>query len=178
MNPKQIPDPLWTAQMLPVAPYTRSVHINLPWHQQESGRYPIQWNWPVDIVGMLFTVINTTENGQGQTFRVPLVSDFVCQLQVSNEKQYTSANDNSDFAAFADFCDLRALDVTNGPQGGNRSTRIVIAGPGELGINVRWKVPQLAQITLNAGITASVYYRRVTPEQARAAIDEMTAYSR
>lgn len=168
-------DPNWTATMLPVAPYTRSLHINLPWNQDESGRYVIGFNWPVDIVGLLFTVINSSDNAQGSAWLVPAHADLVCSLAVSNEKVYTSVSENSDVTTTQDFSDLRALDVV----AGLRVTRIIIAGPGELGFNLRWKRTQIgAQRTLSALISASVMYRRCTPEDAREAVSRLAAYSR
>lgn len=172
---RPIPDPLWTAEILPVAPYTRTVHALLPWDQLESGRYKMAWNYSVDIVGVLFTVIQGTDNAPGGVFVVPTIQDLVVSFQVSNEKQFTSTEDQSDVAAFADFADMRALDLTEG----RRSTRLVIAGPGELGITFRWKRNQTAaQRTLSALISCSVDYRRVSLAQARAAVEQMTAYSR
>jgi hypothetical protein len=142
------------AQLAPIAPYTKSILIELDADEQGSGRRVIPFAWPVEVVGITSSVI---ANDATQLV-TPVVADLLVDLTVNEQRRYTSAARDSDIASGSTFADLAALDLM-----APRVLSIPMGGTSELGFELRWKrFTAGAAIYRDALVTISAFYRRVT----------------
>lgn len=152
-----MPLPVSAALVAPLAPDTRSVLIALPRLTELSGRYTIPFAWPAEVRGFHVSVIqNSTVGG----LLVPGINDFLVDLSVNEGRRYTSNVRDSNVAAGSGFCDLGAIGY-QAPRG----VSIPLAGPSEIGLELRWKRWTGAAIYEDALISISALYRRCTPEE-------------
>lgn len=116
----------------PIAPYTWEVQVLLDNDVQETGRIPLRWNRPVEIVGMFSAVCRASVGG----LLVPTTTDISCLLSANQEDRFTNRlEDASQTAQAESFVTLASLDVQV-----PRLTRIELknASP-QIDVAFRWK---------------------------------------
>lgn len=153
------------AQFAPLAPYSRSQHLTLSRTSQSSGRYSLRFYWPVQIVGMKLSCIAATAVGG---LVAPTLDHLLLSLGTNETTLYTSTDREGDITSAESYADASALDLD-----GLCYHSIVLAGPGEIGLEARWKrfaagVP----IYEDALISVTARFRRISEATARALIAE------
>ncbi|OFW65958.1 MAG: hypothetical protein A2Y74_05345 [Actinobacteria bacterium RBG_13_63_9] len=134
MSPSAIdPGQALAALHAPIAPYTWEVQATLLRTVQETGRIPLRWNRPVEIIGMYAAVRQASVAGG---LLVPTTDDLVCALSANQEDRFTNRLEDVSQTAMAEtFVTLAALSVQV-----PRLMRIMLtnAAP-QVDIAFRWK---------------------------------------
>lgn len=93
----------------PVAPLTWEIQAELPDQQQQTGRIPLDFRGPLEIVGLHPTVIATTA---AANLRDPNPDDLLALIDINNEERLTNRLEQGGAAGpGSSFVSLSALGV-------------------------------------------------------------------
>lgn len=128
------PGQLNAALIAPIAPYTWECQATLARTIQETGRIPLRWNRPVEIVGMYAAVRQASIAGGG--LLVPQVDDLMVLLDANQEDRFTNRlEDVSQTGQAESYVTLGAVSVL-----APRLTRIMLKnGAPQIDVSFRWK---------------------------------------
>ncbi len=142
----------------PVAPYTWEVQALLLRTIQETGRIPLRWNRPIEIIGMYAAVRQASAVGG---LLVPTVDDVLVALSANQEDRFTNCLEDTGQTAQAEsFVTLGALSVAV-----PRLTRIMLTnGTPQVDVAFRWKAHNVIATPSfeNAMISLSFYCRYIS----------------
>jgi len=118
----------------PVSPFTWEVQAELPRTVLETGRLPLKWNRPVEIVGMQPSVVAL--NATGTPLLVPTADDIQVLLDSNQQDRYTNRLEDTAATAMDESYVTLSSMSTFLP----RLMRIQLrnASP-QIGIGFRWK---------------------------------------
>jgi len=143
----------------PVAPYTWEVQATLLRTVQETGRIPLRWNRPVEIIGMYAAVRQASVAGCG--LLIPTVDDLLVAVSANQEDRFTNRLEDTGQTAQAEsFVTLGSLSVQ-----APRLTRIMLTnGSPQVDVAFRWKAhnPIATPRFEDAMISLSFYCRYVS----------------
>ncbi len=128
------PGQLIAANHAPVAPYTWEIQAELGRTTQETGRLPMRWNRPVEILGLFPTV--RALNAAGGGLLAPTADDIMVALGANQEDRFTNRLEDAAATALEEsFVTLSALSVLV-----PRLVRIQLtnASP-QVDVSFRWK---------------------------------------
>jgi hypothetical protein len=149
---------MYAAAHAPVAPFTWEVQAELARTQQETGRLPLRWNRPVEIVGFFATVVALNDDGG---LLGPTTDDIQCAIGANQEERFTNRLEDAAATALEEsFVTLSALSVEV-----PRLVRIQLtnAGP-QMDVAFRWKNhnPIASPRFEDALISLALYCRYIT----------------
>lgn len=152
------PGQMYAAAHAPVAPFTWEVQAELARTQQETGRLPLRWNRPVEIVGFFATVVALNDDGG---LLGPTTDDIQCAIGANQEERFTNRLEDAAATALEEsFVTLSALSVEV-----PRLVRIQLtnAGP-QMDVAFRWKNhnPIASPRFEDALISLALYCRYIT----------------
>ena len=125
---------LFAALHAPVAPFTWECQATLARTTQETGRLPLRWNRPVEIVGMFASVRQASVAGGG--LLIPTTEDLMVLISANQEERFTNRLEDAQQTGQAEsYVTLAALSVEV-----PRLTRIQLrnASP-QVDVAFRWK---------------------------------------
>lgn len=126
-----------TPELASVAPYTWEVQAALGGATLQTGRIPLDFRGPVEIVGFYPSII-VDGAPAGGALVAPTLDDVLVLLDVNNEKRFTNRLEQTTGAATgAGFVTLGALGAARAQR--FMSLRITNARP-DVGVQFRWKV--------------------------------------
>ena len=124
-----------TEQLASVAPFTWEVQATLGRTTLQTGRIPLDFRGPVEIVGFYPSVIDGSAVGGGLT--VPGLDDILVLLDVNNEQRFTNRLEQTTAAATgAGFVTLGALGAARAQR--FLDLKVRNARP-DVGVQFRWK---------------------------------------
>jgi len=124
---------LFAAQHAPVSPWTWECQANLERDIQETGRIPLRWNRPVEIVGMFASVRQASVAGG---LLIPTTEDVMVLLSANQQERFTNRLEDAAQTGQAEsYVTLAALSIQ-----APRLTRIQLkqAAP-QIDVSFRWK---------------------------------------
>lgn len=128
------PGQQYAALVAPTAPYTWECQATLARTVQETGRIPLRWNRPVEIIGMYAAVVQASIAGGG--LLVPGTNDLMVLISANQEDRFTNRlEDTAQTGQAESYVTLAAVSVL-----APRLTRICLtnASP-QVDVNFRWK---------------------------------------
>lgn len=127
-----VPEQLAAALIAPAAPFSWEVQYLLENDTLESGRIPIRWQRPVEVVGMYASVRQATSS----SLLVPTVDDIQVALGANQRERFTNRLEDTAQTSMAEsFVTLGALMIQT-----PRLLRLQLVTPApEMDVTFRWK---------------------------------------
>lgn len=150
-----------TPELAAVAPFTWEVQAALDGTVLQTGRIPLEFRGPVEIVGFYpSVVVNGAPAGGGLV--APTLDDILVLLDANNEQRFTNRLEQTTAAATgAGFVTLGALGAARAQR--FLDLRIKNARP-DVGVQFRWKVdPAGAAIFEDALVCLAFFARYLEP---------------
>lgn len=149
-----------TPELAAVAPFTWEVQAELGRTVLQTGRIPLDFRGPVEIVGFYPSVIASSAVGGG--LLAPTLDDILVLLDVNNEQRFTNRLEQTTAAATgAGFVTLGALGAARAQR--FLDLKIRNARP-DVGVQFRWKRdPNGVAIYQNALIGLAFFARYLEP---------------
>lgn len=139
----------------PVASLTWEVTEDLPNNELETGRLPLSFRGPVEILGCYPSVIAKTLSNPVK--RIPTPDDIVCQIDINQEERLTNRLEQGGSATQGvAFVTLASLST----QLPRLLRKILKDAKPEVGITFRWKIDPAAGVQYeNARVSLALFVR-------------------
>lgn len=146
---------LYAANHSPVAPYSWEVQATLLRTNLDTGRLPLRWNRPVEILGMYASVLQHSSEGGG--LFVPTADAIACALSANQQDRFTSRLEMAAQTGSAEnFVTLASLTVQV-----PRLVRIQLKNESpQLDVEFRWKTNNPASPTFEDAFVSLTFFCR------------------